>query len=141
MEIKDTLLTDRQNICKKALNTLHNSIVLLKSVNAKSSPGEYLAFQDSVIKRFEFSLDVVWQYLKLYMSEKFGSNVKSPKETFKEAFKQGLLNSQDTEMALKMVDDRNDTSHLYDSAIAREIGQIIPKYYELLNHLLKTAKI
>ena len=72
MEIKDTLLIDRQDICKKALNTLYNSIALLKSVNAKSSPDQYLAFQDSVIKRFELSLDVVWKYLKLYMSKKFG---------------------------------------------------------------------
>ena len=139
MELKNNLVIKSQ-ICHDALTSLHNAIKLLKATDEASKQDEYLAFQDSIIKRFEYSLDVTWKYVKEYLLEKFGITVKSPKETFREAFKQNLLSTQDAELALDMVDDRNETSHRYDEAKAKEISQIIPTYYDVLVRLLKKIK-
>ena len=139
MTLKDSILM-RYRYCNEAFESLHDVIKLLEKTDEVSQQKEYLAFQDSVIKRFEYSLDVLWKYVKEYLLDKFGVTVKSPKETFREAFKQNLLSKQNTELALDMVDDRNETSHRYDCARAREISDKIPAYYEVLVALLKKTK-
>ena len=81
------------------------------------------------------------KYIKSYLYEKFGSNVKSPKETFRESFKQNIISDIETELALQMVDSRNETSHRYDETKAKEISLLIPKYYALLVQFLEVTKI
>ena len=139
MELKNSLKI-KYNTCKDAIESLNDAISLLKNTDEISKYKEHLAFQDSVIKRFEYSLDIIWKYVKEYISENFGITVKSPKETFREAFKQNLLNQQETEQALDMVDDRNETTHRYDLAKAKKITTMIPKYYDLLINLLEKSK-
>jgi nucleotidyltransferase substrate binding protein (TIGR01987 family) len=139
MELKDSLII-KYNVCNDALASLYDAIILLERTDEISKSKEYLAFQDSVIKRFEYSLDVIWKYIKEYISDKFGITHKSPKETFREAFKQNLLNQQEAEFVLKMVDDRNETSHRYDRTRAKEISNVIPEYYKVLALLIKRAK-
>ena len=48
--------------------------------------------RDSAIKRFEIILDLSWKTLKNYIEEKKGIICASPKDCFREAYKQGLLN-------------------------------------------------
>lgn len=139
MEIKSNLVA-KYNVCHDALATLEDAITLLEETDEISKNKEYLAFQDSVIKRFEYSLDVLWKYIKDFLSEKKGVTVKSPKDTFREAFKQGLLNEQEAIVMLEMVDNRNETTHRYDLAKAKEMGKIIPKYYDLLIELFERTK-
>ena len=136
MELKNNLAT-KSHICHDALESLHNAIKLLHATDEVSKENEYLAFQDSVIKRFEYSLDVTWKYTKGYLLQKFGVTVKSPKETFRESFKQNLFDAHDAELSLAMIDDRNETSHRYNETKAKEICDIIPTYYEILVRLLK----
>ena len=140
MEIDNNLII-KYNECKQALLTLGNSINLLKKTDETSKPDEYLAFQDSVIQRFEYSLDIIWKYVKDYIAKKHGVTVKSPKETFREAFRQNILNLQESELALEMVDDRNETTHRYDFAKAKETARNILKYQKLLTHLLERTNI
>lgn len=139
MELKNSLILKYQ-ICNAALDSLWDAIELLQNIDEDSKSKKYLAYQDSVIKRFEYSFYFSWKYVKEYIEKKYGVSVKSPKETFREAFKQNLLDDQDAECALDMVDDRNETSHRYDMAKAKEISKIIPKYYEVLVALIEKTK-
>ncbi len=140
MEIENNLSLKYEE-CNRAILTLNNSINLLKRTDEISKADEYLAFQDSVIQRFEYSLDIIWKYLKDYIQKKHGNTVKSPKETFREAFKQNILNKQESELALQMVDDRNETTHRYDYVKAKEIIKKIFKYQKLLTNILERTKI
>lgn len=139
MELENNLKI-KYDTCLDALESLNEAISLLEDTDEISKSKEHLAFQDSVIKRFEYSLDITWKYVKEYISKNFGIVVKSPKETFRESFKQDLLNQQETELALNMVDDRNETTHRYDLVRANEISSVIPKYYDLLINLLDRSK-
>lgn len=140
MELKKDIKF-KYEICQKALDSLQDAIELIENTDEISKEKEYLAYQDSVIKRFEYTLDVIWKYLKEYIFNKYGVVVKSPKETFREAFKQNMIDQDEAELALNMVDDRNETSHRYDMAKAKDISQMIPTYYDFFEKLLETTKI
>jgi len=94
--------------------------------------------QESIIKRFEYSIDTLWKYLKLYLLIKHGVEQKSPKQVFKECFRVGLITEDQTTQALEMIDDRNLTSHTYNEAIAEEIATTIPSHFELMNHIIES---
>jgi len=94
-------------------------------------------YRDSLIKRFEFSYDVTWKYLKYYLEKSYGITANSPKAAFRECFSQGIVSEEQLRSLLKMVDDRNLTSHTYNEALAEEVGNRIVNYFKLLNDLAK----
>lgn len=84
---------------------------------------------DGAIQRFEFTYELFWKLLKTYLLLE-GIVANTPRECFKEAYKLGLL--ADEEAALRMIDDRNLTTHLYDKSASREVfGRIKSVYVKL----------
>ncbi|MFA6547661.1 MAG: HI0074 family nucleotidyltransferase substrate-binding subunit [Candidatus Magasanikbacteria bacterium] len=116
---------------------------LIQMENALNKLKEVLALpeteivRDSAIQRFEFTLDLTWKTTKTYLEEKEGVVCVSPKECFREAFRQGLIN-YDSEW-ITMVDLRNETVHTYNEENAQKIylqlSSTIGKFEELLNKL------
>ncbi|MEK7111164.1 MAG: nucleotidyltransferase substrate binding protein [Patescibacteria group bacterium] len=90
--------------------------------------------KDSAIQRFEFSLDLAWKTLKAFLEEKNGILVNSPKEAFREAFRQGLIEYE--ENWLTMVDLRNQTVHTYNQDLADKIYSRLPQFLPLFKSLL-----
>ena len=83
--------------------------------------------RDGVIQRFEFSFELLWKTLKLFLADE-GIIANSPKEALKETFRFGLI--KDDEVFLDMLEDRNQTSHIYSEDISKEIfGRIKKKYF------------
>lgn len=103
--------------------------------------GEVLAAEknditrDSAIQRFEFTLDLSWKSLKTYLEDKKGIVVASPKECFKEAYRQGIIAYQ--EGWITMVDMGNATVHTYDEEAAEEIFCQLPDAVKRFEELLK----
>ncbi len=112
--------------------------IILDRFNARAQTADEIeleAYADSAIKRFEYSYDLTWKYLKLFLEQKHGIIQKSPKTVIQECSKLGLITDEENLLLLTMVDDRNITSHTYDEEIAREIFSRIAGYYELMNQL------
>ena len=85
--------------------------------------------RDAVIKRFEFTFELVWKSLKLYL-ERQGLDCGGPRSTLKKAFTEGLITSpEQADVWLQLLEDRNLTSHAYDEALAIRIYQHIVKDY------------
>jgi nucleotidyltransferase substrate binding protein (TIGR01987 family) len=80
-----------------------------------------------VIERFEFTYELSWKLLKVYLSYSGIADVRTPREAFKEAFSVGLLNEGD--VWIDMLEDRNLTSHTYDEAEARAIYRKVKSNY------------
>lgn len=89
--------------------------------------------RDATIQRFEFSFEVVWKTLKLYL-ERQGHECGGPRPTLKKAFVENLISSpEEADLWLQMLEDRNLTSHAYDEALANQIyGHIALDYARLL---------
>jgi nucleotidyltransferase substrate binding protein (TIGR01987 family) len=81
---------------------------------------------DGVIQRFEFTFELLWKTLKIFLEDK-GIETKSPKDALKEAFRMGLLVEEG--VYLDMLKDRNKTSHIYDKEEANKIFRRIKKKY------------
>jgi nucleotidyltransferase substrate binding protein (TIGR01987 family) len=91
--------------------------------------------EDGVIQRFEFTFELLWKTIKLFMYDK-GIICKSPKDCLKEAFRYGLF--IDDELFLNMLEDRNNTSHIYNHEDTRIIYlRIKDEYFNAINSLHK----
>ena len=90
--------------------------------------------RDSAIQRFEFTLDLAWKTVKTVLEERFGIVCASPKECFREAYRQKLIEYED--YWLTMVDQRNETVHTYKEEVAEQIYRELPKALENFKKLL-----
>ncbi len=94
--------------------------------------------RDATIQRFEFTFQVVWKTLKLYL-ERQGHECGGPRPTLKKAFAENLIpNPEEADIWLQLLDDRNLTSHAYDEALANRIyGHIVDDYAGLLGGMAR----
>ncbi len=93
--------------------------------------------KDGVIQRFEFTFELLWKALKIYL-EYQGIIAKTPRDSFVEAFRIGLFN--DEKIFLDMMEDRNSTSHIYDKETSKKVFNRIKNNYssaitKLIEHL------
>ena len=69
------------------------------------------------------------------MAEAQGVDARSPREAFKRAFALGWIDEED--VWLRMLDDRNRTTHTNNEAVAEEIFKPLPVYAGALRALSK----
>ncbi len=91
--------------------------------------------RDATIQRFEYTFEAMWKALKFYLFNVEGQVCNSPKQCIRTAGKVGILTAEETETSLKLVDDRNMTTHTYIEAIAIEIFEKIPDYYIIMKKI------
>ena len=95
--------------------------------------------KDGVIQRFEFTFELLWKALKIYLEHQ-GIIVKTPRDSFVEAFKIGLFN--DEKIFLDMMEDRNSTSHIYDKETSKKIfNRIKNNYASEITKLIEQLKL
>lgn len=94
--------------------------------------------RDAAIQRFEFTFELAWK-TTMHAAQKEGAQSgASPKQVIKVALKLGWI--EDNVLWLKMLDDRNRTSHAYDQIIAEEIFDRLPDYRDACKKLLEQLK-
>lgn len=99
---------------EKALERLKEAYLKAKN----SDKDNYNFFRDSAVQRFEFTVEIFWKCIKSYLREFEGIECRSPKSCIREFFSAGYLNEEETILLLKMIDDRNLTSHTYREEVA-----------------------
>lgn len=88
--------------------------------------------RDSAIQRFEFTFELAWKAVAV-VARAQGLEARSPREAFKTAYALGWINDENT--WLRMLDDRNRTTHTYNEAIAEEIFGRLASYARALGAL------
>lgn len=122
----DKTLTLKAKEFKQAIKTLQISLRMKKSEITR----------DSSIKRFEYTYELLWKCVKIYLSDQFGIESFSPKECFRELKKNQLLNERETELLLKMADDRNVIIHTYQKKFSEYLYKKIKnKYFGLIEKI------
>jgi nucleotidyltransferase substrate binding protein (TIGR01987 family) len=85
--------------------------------------------RDAAIQRFEFTFELVWKTLQLYLEHE-GLESSGPRAVLKRTFVMRLIPDQDeADVWLQMLDDRNLTSHAYDDTLAVRIYTRIVQDY------------
>jgi nucleotidyltransferase substrate binding protein (TIGR01987 family) len=125
---------DRQRLLERIADYLKAVNQLDKAV--KQPKNEFI--RDSVIQRFEFTYELAWKMLKLYL-ESEGVSTKTPKETFQESLQAGLL--KDGNIWTDLHKHRNLTTHTYDEEVAEEVYDYVNKEaLPLFQQLAEKAK-
>ena len=123
----------RYNSLKYTFKRLNEVIDEQKKINSKKL-GSIL--NDAIIKRFEFTFELMWKVLKEYLEDNgFTDFMPSPKNVLKYAFKNGIIN--DEQGYNLMLQDRNSTTHIYDEKMAsQKVKNIKEKYVALIHSLI-----
>ena len=93
---------------------------------------EYI--RDSAIQRFEFTFELAWKTLKVFLSLQ-GLTVRSPREAIRGAFQVGLI--PEDPGWFEMIILRNLTSHTYDEKIAEQIYSQLPAILRRFQYLVE----
>ena len=115
-------ITENYKQYVNALDTLKEALELEleHSESAKLSR----ALKDTAIQRFDYTYEILWKLLKnIAEYEKLES--KSPRETFKNAFRLRFILEEDEQTFLDMITNRNLTSHTYNEDISLGIFNFI----------------
>lgn len=102
-----------------SLNKFKNAFIKLEKGISEASTE---LGRDGVIQRFEFTFELLWKTLRLFLREQ-GIEAKTPKDCLKESFRIGWL--KDEGIFAGMLEDRNNTSRVYSEAKAAGIFERI----------------
>ena len=134
------ILIIRRNSVAQALKQLSSS---LSKLEHKKYMVDYEELRDSIIQRFEFSIDTFWKFLKEYLEIKrqviFDSI--SPRRVFRACLEAHLITDEEFLNLLDIIEDRNRTSHTYSEKIAEEILQRTPGYYNLMYTIFNSIQL
>lgn len=122
-------LRERLNTARRALDSLQ------KLPFEKTNSDDVI--RDAAIQRFEYTVEAIWKAGQVYLREREGLEIGSPKGVIRACFRVGLLDGDQTRLALEMVDDRNLTVHTYNEALAQAIVSRVPKYVHLMKQWLE----
>lgn len=118
---------------EKIILSLNESIDII-SRNTDSTHEKWL--RDSVIQRFEYSIEWIWKFLKYFLLEEYWEDESSPKMIIKTSFKNWIL--PDMKIFIDMIEKRNRLSHDYHEEFAEtSFENIIDYYIDPINSFLE----
>ena len=90
---------------------------------------------DATIKRFEFTYELMWKTLKIFLEDPHVIRIVSPRLVFKEAYAFSILEQED--LFPEMIKSRNLLSHTYNEEQASTIYKQCPGYLSAVKGLYK----
>jgi nucleotidyltransferase substrate binding protein (TIGR01987 family) len=88
---------------------------------------------DATIQRFEFTYELMWKTLKIYLEEIHGIRTVSPRQVFKEAYSLSIIKQEG--LFLEMIKSRNLLSHTYNEEQAADIYKKCPSYLSAMKNV------
>lgn len=118
------------------LENAHKNLIEMLDLLKKEPSSK--AYKLAVIQSYEMDIELAWKTLKDYLNY-LGYKVQAPREAIKQAFAIEII--EDGEIWLKMIEDKNLTSHIYDEIKAQEvIDSIVQNYFDKLDYLYNFFK-
>ncbi len=83
------------------------------------------------IQKFEFTIELLWKTVQIFLFEVDGIDVVTPKAVAKEFVEAGHCDYETYELLIRAINDRNQLSHIYRQEMAETIRQRLPEYVHL----------
>ena len=129
-------MSEAQRVAAERVARLERALARLDEVLAmRPQPDHPLA--DAAIQRFEFSIELCWRALQAVLALEL-IEARSPRAVLTAAYAQHWI--EDEARWLRMVEDRNRTSHAYNREIAAAILARLPDHLEAMQVLLRTLR-
>jgi len=120
---------------QRALATLLDAIELLKEGTKSKLPDRIiLAYEGSLVQRFEYCIESSWKYFKDYLEAELinPADIIFPKQVIRKACLASLISVEETTIFLEMLDLRNLTSHIYREELAGIVCINAQRYYDTM---------
>ena len=112
---------------------------LIESAEALADEPDNRFIQDSLIQRYEYTIELAWKTLKDYLEELGFVGVTSPKKVVRKAYQENIITEADK--WITALNDRNRTSHAYEETMANAVATaIVDNHIPLFHDLHATLK-
>jgi len=128
---------------KAACRTVITVSEALELLVERKDTESYDVVRDSVIKRFEYTLDTFWKFFTGYMQEECAyefDNI-SPRETIRGIYTQGLIDEVECDILLACVTARNRSAHAYNEEMADGLIKKIPTFNKTMQTILSRVEL
>lgn|SRR5450830_1522473 len=88
------------------------------------------------IQKFEFTVELLWKTVQVFLFEVDGVDVITPKSVAKEFVEAGYCDYEAYELLIRAINDRNLLSHIYRQEMAESIWQRLPEYVSLIEQIV-----
>lgn len=139
-EFQSSPVTQKKfNELKNALNTFLKSMAL----NLGCLNDELLVdtVKNGQIQRFEYSLELLWKFLKYFLKEDKGIIVGGPKDALRQYAQFSKLSPKQIQETLEMIDSRNSIAHEYKDYIMCEVYPQLNRYLSLMELIFNEFEI
>lgn len=88
------------------------------------------------IQKFEFTVELLWKTVQVFLFEVDGVDVVTPKSVAKEFVEAGYCDYETYELFIRAINDRNQLSHIYRQEMAETIWQRLPVFLLLVDQIV-----
>jgi nucleotidyltransferase substrate binding protein (TIGR01987 family) len=88
------------------------------------------------IQKFEFTVELLWKTVQVFLLEVDGVDVVTPKSVAKEFVEAGYCDYEFYELFIRAINDRNQLSHIYRQEMAETIRQRLPEYVHVVERIV-----
>jgi len=94
------------------------------------------AIMNGQLQKFEYCSELMWKAIRSQLIISSGISPRSPRESIKEFFNCGYINSAQYEILIKILEDRNTLSHVYNEEVFAEIHSRLKEHNFVMNEVL-----
>lgn len=131
-------LTRKYNELIKAFDSF--SGLLKIDLSKYETEQEVDGLKNGQIQKFEYTVELLWKFLKSYLYEEKGTIVSSPKDTFREFAPHTQLSPNEISQLIEMINDRNKIAHEYKDYIMEVIYPQLAQHEVMISKVIKILK-
>ena len=93
------------------------------------------------IQKFEFTIELLWKTVQVFLLEVDGVDVVTPKSVAKEFVEAGHCDHETYELFIRSINDRNQLSHIYRQEMAESIRHRLPEYVDMVERIVGVLQL
>lgn len=129
----ETKFTRKLNDLEAALSNLRDALTLEPSLFPELVADNIKSGQ---IQKFEFTVELLWKTIQVFLYEIDGIDVATPKSVAKEFVEAGYCDYDTYELFIRGINDRNQLSHVYRQEMAETIRMRLPEYVMMAERIV-----
>ena len=131
---------ESSKLYKLRLSTLLQAVESFKETLSidlsKFSEKEIDAIKNGQLQKFEYSTELLWKTMQIYIIEQIGEDISGPKPVIKSFFTHNLVDKNTYELLFEMIESRNKAAHIYNKKTFDEIYSRLKNYLKIMEKLV-----
>jgi nucleotidyltransferase substrate binding protein (TIGR01987 family) len=133
----ETKLARKLSDLEAALGNFRDSLTLEPSLFPELVADNIKSGQ---IQKFEFTIELLWKTVQVFLFEVDGIDAVTPKSVAKEFAEAGYCDYEIYELFIRAINDRNQLSHIYRQEMAETIWLRLPQLVPVIEQIVTAMK-